>query len=266
MIAMVAGSALSFADEEKKDVFHLITHAAALAEGDTIIIYSTANGKAMGEQVRDDNRISVKTAVAGDSIVIPQSKNDVARLVVEGSGSARAFRVINGTTGYLYCDGTDGILSTQATAGNYAKASIAIAANGNATITFAAEGSNNLLAYYLDPDAGPGGDDPTPPIVGAPRKAPVAGSNIVECFTFTDAINADAGYEPIQIYAKHPLEVATTDVNQDGRWDVADVTTLVNHLLGQNPSPCDLNACDADGNGTVDTDDIPALVNRILSE
>ena len=246
----------------KKETFHLVTNAAQLATGDTILIVYGTNNKAMADQISEGNRASTKVSIADNTIVMLKENNAASRFILGGSASARTFLAINNTEGYLYNSGTEGYLMTQTTAGDYSKASITIDTNGNATIKFAAEGSNNLLAYY---SAGPGGDDPTPPIVGAPRKAPVAGSE-VDCFTFIDEINEDEDYYPIQLYTKNPHEVVTTDINQDGQWNIADVTMLVNYLLGQNPEGCNVDACDVDGSGTIDTDDIPALINIILTQ
>ena len=126
-----------------------------------------------------------------------------------------------------------------------------------------------MLAYYVDPEAGPGGDDPTPPIVGAPRKAPVAGSDVAECFTFIDAFNEDNGYFPVQIYSTTIHETKLPDVNKDGSLNVADVTALVNIVSGKDnhePYAYDHSVADVDGSGKVDSNDISELVNRILSE
>ena len=246
----------------EKETFHLVTNAATLTAGDTILVVYGTNNKAMADQISEGNRASTKVSIADNTIVMLKENNAASRFILGGSASARTFLAINNTEGYLYNSGTEGYLMTQTTAGDYSKASITIDTNGNATIKFAAEGSNNLLAYY---SAGPGGDDPTPPIVGAPRKAPVAGSE-VDCFTFIDEINEDEDYYPIQLYTKNPHEVVTTDINQDGQWNIADVTMLVNYLLGQNPEGCNVDACDVDGSGTIDTDDIPALINIILTQ
>lgn len=250
----------------KKETFHLVTNAAQLATGDTILIVYGTNNKVMGSQRSEGNRAATKVNIVDNTIVMLQEDAAATRLILGGTANARTFKAINNTEGFLFNSGTEGYLNTQATAGDYAKATIAIDANGNATIKFTAESNNKLLAYYLDPDAGPGGDDPTPPIVGAPRRAPVAGSEVVECFTFIDAFNEDNGYFPVQIYSKNPHEVVTTDINQDGQWDVADVTALVNYLLGNNSNNIDVSACDIDGSGTVDADDIPALINLILEQ
>ncbi len=250
----------------KEETFHLVTDAATLQAGDTLLIAYTAGNIALGSQLSEGNRACATIAATGGSIVVSKADLAVTRLILGGSGNALTFKAINNNEGFLFNSGADGYLNTQVEAGSNAKASITIDTDGNANITFASEGSNNLLAYYLDAE-GPGGDDPTPPIVGAPRKAPVADSDQAECFTFASAFSDETGYYPVQIYTKNVHEAATTtDINQDGKWDIADITMLVNYLLGQNPENCNVEACDVDGNGKVDADDIPALINRILSE
>ena len=251
----------------EKEVFHLVTDASQLANNDTLILVCSNKNKAMADQIGEGNRSSSNIIITGDSIILEKNDISVTRLVLGGSDNARTFHAINNTNlgfGYLYNSGSEGYLKTQETAGDYAKATISIAENGNATITFAAEGRNNLLAYYVDPDMGPGGDDPTPPIVGAkPFRAPVADSDVLECFTFIDAINQDNGFFNVQIFKK---KSGFKDINMDGQLNIADVTTLVNYLLGNNSNNINLNACDVDNSGTVDAKDIPALVNIILTQ
>ena len=54
------------------------------------------------------------------------------------------------------------------------------------------------------------------------------------------------------------------DINMDGEVDVVDVTTLVDYILKNNPSPCDVDACDVNENGDVDVADVTYLVDIIL--
>lgn len=249
----------------KKETFHLVTNAAQLATGDTILIVYGTNNKVMGNQRSEGNRAATKVNIADNTIVMLQEDAAATRLILGGTANARTFKAINNTEGFLFNSGTEGYLNTQATAGDYAKATIAIDANGNATIKFASQGNNNLLAYY---SAGPGGDDPTPPIVGAPRKAPVAGSE-VDCFTFINEIDEDEDFYPVQIYSTTIHETTLPDVNKDGSLNVADVTALVNIVSGKDnhePYTYDHSVADVDGSGKVDSNDISELVNRILSE
>lgn len=249
-----------------KEAFYLVTDASQLAANDTVIFVYGTNGRAMGGQYAEGNRACVGVTIVGDSIVVGTNDASVARLRLGGSASAFTFQVVGDTERFLFNSGADGYLNMQTTAGNYAKATISVASDGNATVTFASEGSNNLLAHYLDPDAGPGGDDVTPPIVGAPRKAPVAGSTVVECFTFINAIDEEAGYHAIQIYKK---KSSVKDINKDGMWTIADVTALVNIILGKDdlePYQYDHNAADVNGDKSITIADVTALVNIILGK
>jgi len=65
-----------------------------------------------------------------------------------------------------------------------------------------------------------------------------------------------------------PVKLALKgDINMDGKVDVADVTTLVDYILGKNPSPCDVEACNVneDEKG-IDVADVTSLVDIILND
>ena len=68
------------------------------------------------------------------------------------------------------------------------------------------------------------------------------------------------------------IEVGTSlngDVNGDGQITIADVTALVNIILGKDnaePHLYDHEAADVNGDGTVTIADVTALVNRILGK
>ena len=55
------------------------------------------------------------------------------------------------------------------------------------------------------------------------------------------------------------------DVNCDGNTSIADVTTLIDHLLGGNPQPINLDAADVNGDGTRTIADVTALIDYLLS-
>ena len=65
-----------------------------------------------------------------------------------------------------------------------------------------------------------------------------------------------------QFFLIEPLE---GDINADNSVTVADVTTLVNIILGQQ-TEYDSNIADVDGNGILTIDDLNALVNKILKK
>ena len=55
------------------------------------------------------------------------------------------------------------------------------------------------------------------------------------------------------------------DVNCDGSTSIADVTTLIDYLLGGNPQPIDLNAANVNGDESVSIADVTALIDYLLS-
>ena len=54
------------------------------------------------------------------------------------------------------------------------------------------------------------------------------------------------------------------DANGDGVIDVADVTLVVNYILGRNPAVFHFNAADINGDGSMDVADFAGMVNIIL--
>ena len=55
------------------------------------------------------------------------------------------------------------------------------------------------------------------------------------------------------------------DVNMDNAVSMADVTTLIAYVLGNDPSPCDVVAADVNTDGNVSMADVTTLINRILT-
>ena len=56
------------------------------------------------------------------------------------------------------------------------------------------------------------------------------------------------------------------DINGDGEVNVADVTTLVDYILGKNPTNCNESACDINGDNEINVSDVTSLVDIILSK
>lgn len=58
--------------------------------------------------------------------------------------------------------------------------------------------------------------------------------------------------------------VVDNDVNGDGSVTMADVTTLIAYILGNNPSPCHMDAYDVNGDGSVTMSDVTSLIALLL--
>jgi len=60
------------------------------------------------------------------------------------------------------------------------------------------------------------------------------------------------------------VEPTASDINGDGAWSMADVTTLISYVLGNEPSPCIEENCDVNGDGNVSMADVTTLISNIL--
>ena len=71
-----------------------------------------------------------------------------------------------------------------------------------------------------------------------------------------------------QIYRQVKKEISSGDVNKDGDVSIADVTALVNILMGQDVGQeiYDHKAADVDSNGSVEAADVETLLNLILAK
>lgn len=56
------------------------------------------------------------------------------------------------------------------------------------------------------------------------------------------------------------------DINGDGEVNVADVTTLVDYILGKSPTNCNESACDINGDNEINVSDVTSLVDIILGK
>ena len=54
------------------------------------------------------------------------------------------------------------------------------------------------------------------------------------------------------------------DANEDGNVDVQDITTVINYILGNNPSPFNYNNANVNGDDAVNVVDVTAIINIIL--
>ena len=54
------------------------------------------------------------------------------------------------------------------------------------------------------------------------------------------------------------------DANEDGQVNVLDVTTIINDIIGNYPSPYNINNADVNGDGFVNVLDVTLIINMIL--
>ncbi|MBQ4138161.1 MAG: dockerin type I repeat-containing protein, partial [Muribaculaceae bacterium] len=69
--------------------------------------------------------------------------------------------------------------------------------------------------------------------------------------------------QKVTLFANGP-EYEPGDANEDGKVDVNDVTTVINHILGKNPSPFNFNNANVNGDETVNVLDVTLIINIIL--
>lgn len=221
------------------DKYELVTDAATLKAGDELLIaYVDADGATvMSTEQKTNNRGAVEATVNADGTVTPNSDAQVVTL--EGETNAWYFNVGDG---YLYAAGNDkNYLKTETEADDNAKATIAIAKNETteaveATIQFQGSYTRNLMRFN-----------------------PNNGSPIFACYSSTSG----TGSLP-QLYRKvAESENKKGDVNNDGSVTIADVTTLVNIILGKNDN-YNSEVADVNEDGSITIADVTTLVNIIL--
>ena len=90
-------------------------------------------------------------------------------------------------------------------------------------------------------------------------RAPVAG-------TYYLAVHSATGSGNMTLYVEKP-NILKGDVNGDGTISIADVTTLVNYILGKNTNnePA-MEAADVNNDNSISIADVTALVNKILGK
>ena len=244
------------------DKYKLVTDASTLKAGDELIIGSVdktglVDAKAMSTTQNKNNRADDGLTVNKDGTVTPSS--NIATIVLEGEEDAWLFRTTNGneTTdntnalGYLYAPGGGNYMRTATLekAGDKAKATVSIDDAGNATIVFNlaesgdyAEHPRNIIRHNES-------------------------SNLYSCYADNSTVTG-----AVQIYRKvTSTETVKGDVNGDGSPTIADVTALVNIILGKvttenNPDNYNFDAADVNNDGSPTIADVTELVNIILGK
>lgn len=222
------------------DKYELVTDATTLKAGDEILIaYVDDEGATvMGEQ-KSNNRAGVAATLNADMTITPNTDAQVIKL--EGDAEGFNFNVGNG---YLYAASSSANqLKTETEADDNAKATIAIEKNETteaveATIQFQGSNTRNLMRFN-----------------------PNNGNPLFNCY----ASATDKTFAP-QLYRKvAESENKKGDVNNDGSVTIADVTTLVNIILGKNDN-YNSEVADVNEDGSITIADVTTLVNIILGK
>ena len=226
------------------DRYELVADAATLADGDEVLI-AYVNDEvqlALGITQNTNNRAAAEVTVNADGTLTPGT--DVQIITLEQNGTNFLFNVGNG---YLYAASSGAnYLRTEETADDNAEATIEIA-DGAATITFQGSFNHNMLLYN-------------------PNKS--NSSPLFSCYTGPSATSGTT-YPSIYRKVVTPIITVTGDVNKDGSITIADVTALVNIILGKDdtePYQYDHEAADVNTDGSITIADVTALVNVILGK
>ena len=222
--------------------YELVTDASTLVAGDSILIVcnDTSYKKILSTKQNANNRGAVEFASINEDNTITPVNGSAVILLGQEDGKW-TFYVTNGETqGYLYAASrSNNYLRTEQKVDANAKATISIESGGNATIKFSGTNTRNTIFYNSQ-------------------------NTLFSCYS------SSATQKKVQIYrqVKVKIEDLLGDVNNDGAVTVADVTALVNILLGQDANQTLYNheAADVDGQYGVTTDDITALINLVLKQ
>ena len=225
------------------DRYALVTDASSLAAGDTIVIaYINAEEEtyqALSTTQNNNNRAATTDVTLNDDGTLTAGES-VQVITLEKDSTNFLFNVGDG---YLYAaSSAKNYLKTETTADDNAKATITID-GGSATIVFQGTNTHNVLRYN-----------------------PNNGTPLFSCYTEDSTTGHQA-----QIYRKveqaTPTEVG--DINRDGQVSIADVTALVNIILGKDstvPYQYDHDAADVNTDGGISIANVTALVNIILGK
>lgn len=223
--------------------YELVTDASTLAVGDSIlIVYGKGTYRRILSTTQNkNNREASEFVFNGDNTITPDNK--AARIVLGGEKGKWTLYVTNGESqGYLYASGSNksNYLQTHSTIDSYSQASISIDTDGSAAIVFQGTNTNRWMRF------------------NSTTQTPIFG-----CYKSSSSIDKIP-----QIYRQVKQEISSGDVNKDGDVSIADITALVNILMGQDAGQVlyDHKAADADGNGTVGAADVEALLNMILAK
>ena len=227
--------------------YALVSDDSTLAAGDEIVIaYINAEEEtyqALSTTQNNNNRAATSDVTINDDGTLTAGE-EVQIITLEKDGDNFLFNV---GEGYLYAaSSTKNYLRTETTADANAKATIAIAGD-SATIVFQGTNSRNVMRFNPDVQNG-------------------VANYLFSCYSSTSAV----GGKP-QIYrkVKQTTPSVVGDVNRDGQVSIADVTALVNIILGKDstePYQYDHDAANVNTDGSISIADVTALVNSILGK
>ena len=223
--------------------YALVSDATTLAAGDKIVIaYINAEEEtyqALSTTQNNNNRAPTTDVTLNDDGTLTAGES-VQVITLEKDSTNFLFNVGDG---YLYAaSSTKNYLKTETTADDNAKATITIDGD-SATIVFQGTNTHNVLRYN-----------------------PNNGTPLFSCY----AEDSTTGHQA-QIYRKVEQATPTVvgDINRDGHVSIADVTALVNIILGKDstePYQYDHDAANVNTDDSISIADVTALVNSILGK
>lgn len=217
------------------------TLATSVTPGKRYIIVGVNENtyKAMGEQ-KSNNRAAVDISVNDKTATVPSTAG-AYEFVIDG----------NATDGYTIYDESEestGYLYAASSEKNWLKTQKENDVNGLWTITFGEGGVASLQASQSQ---------------NRNVMQYNSSSSLFACY-------ASASQSPVYLYEKEVSgETKVGDVNKDGDVTIADVTALVNIILGKDdttPYKYDHKAADVNGDKGITISDVTALVNIILGK
>jgi hypothetical protein len=236
-VIMLAASAVSATAQNQTDKFLLVTDASSLAAGDTIIVVayrSDVGLRTISTTQAENNRPATVCQYNDDRTITPP--NDAAIIVLGGESGKWTLRVTNGDAqGYLYAGSSSGnIMKTSTDVNSYSQATISINSESIATIKFLGNHSRNIIMFTTN-------------------------GGLFSCYE----ASSSTVFKP-QIYRKRHETHTKGDINDDGRVTIADVTSLVNIILGN--ATGHENTADLNGDESITIADVTTLVNIILGK
>ena len=218
----------------------LVTSSDQLQAGKSYLIVNTSNSKALSTTQKSNNRAATDVTINDDNTIT--TIGEACELTLGGTTGAWTFYDSN-LNGYLYAASSESNwLRTQTTNDNNGKWSITITSDGTATIKAQGSYSHNQMQYNPN----------------VTNNAP-----LFSCY-------GSASQQPVSLFVRvEPQAIILGDVNRDGNITIADVTALVNIILGKDddePHLYNHEAADVNEDGTITIADVTALVNIILGK